>query len=541
MNGFELSLEVPWHTQSLLPLLLLVQLLPLLGSILVQRLRHKPASGTLAFLTASLQLALVGWLWYSFDPAIVPMQFAERLKIVGPFGYHVGLDGLNLVFLQIISLLGLALVLYAWVRQLPNLGRLLSLILLANAASVSMVLTLDLFWFWLLTNLQLWTIGRLLGHWGDGPGTQAALRTFWHFMSIGQLLLLVAILMLGWHHADIINGRWSFDLLALRQINIHQGFNEILFFLFFFAFALRTPIFPLHGWLPTMLEQAGLGFAAVLLLGIKLGLYAMLRFLLPLLPETVVQWQYFIIGISILGAIYGTVLAILQSNLHRQLAYITLSQSALITLGIFTLGKSAYQGSTLLAINFGLGLASLILLMGLICERTSSQRLPRRQEMIKHAPFIGLVFFIASLSLLAIPTAPGFEALLLLLEDAIARFGALLVVFTALNNLVAASLMLWLFHQVFIAVNQTGGTRPVGTDSSADTSAEASIDTPEITLKRQVPLQTRLREFLLLLLLLASLLGLGFHPEAWLKLLDEPASEIEQLFLMPTQSAQGES
>lgn len=519
-TGLELSLEIPWHTQALLPLLLLLQLLPLFGSLLVHRLRERPLVARLAFGIAALQLGLVGWLWYLFDPTLAPMQFAERLNFFGPFSYHAGLDGLNFIFLQLISLLGLVLVLYAWIRQLPRLGPLLSLILLANAASVSMVLTLDLFWFWLLTNLQLWVIGRLLAHWADGSEAKVALRGFWNFMAIGQLLLLIAVLMLGWHYADIINGRWSFDLLALRQINIHQGFNEILFFLLFFGLALRAPIFPLHGWLPAILEQAGLGFAAVLLLGIKLGLYAMLRFLLPLLPETVLQWQHFIIGISVLGALYGTILAILQSNLRRQLAYITLTQSALITLGIFTLGKSAYQGSALLAVNFGLGLASLLVLMGLVCDRTLSNRLPRQQELIKYMPFIGLVFFIASLSLLAIPTAPGFEALLLLLEDAIARFGALLVVFAALNNLVAASLMLWLFHQVFIANSQT-----------ADTQAVEALE-----LKPKTPFGTRLKGLLLLSLLLGSLLGLGLRPEAWLKLLEMPASEIGHLFQAPAQA-----
>jgi NADH-quinone oxidoreductase subunit M len=522
MSGLELSLEIPWHTQVLLPMLLLLQLLPLLGSALVYRLRNWRYKAPLATAIAALQLAMVLWLWWLFDPAIAAMQFAERLNFFGPFSYHVGLDGLNLIFLQLISLLSLALLLYAWIRKPAEFGRLLSLILLVNAATVSMVLTLDLFWFWLLANLQIWVISRLLSYWADGPAAGQALTSFRHFMVIGQLLLLSGILMLGWHYADIINGSWSFDLLALRQVNIHQGFNEIIFFLLILGLGLRVPVFPLHGWLPNILEQAGLGLAAVTLLGIKLGLYAMLRFILPLLPEAVVQWQTFMIGIAAFGTLYGAVLSMLQTNLRRQLAYITLSQNALILMGIFTLGKGSFQGSALLAVNFGLGMASLLLLMGLVCDRTSSTAPPRQQELIKQMPFIALVFFLSSLSLLAIPSAPGFDALLLVLEDAIRQFGALLAVFAALSNLVAASLMLWVFHQIFIATGADAESR-----SQPDAQPQKSGHDP-------------IKGFLLLLLLLAGLAAIGLHPEAWFRLLEMPSSEIEQLFQISSSITQAQ-
>lgn len=516
MNGLELSLEIPWQNQLPLPALLMLQLVPLIGSGLVYRLRQRRLAGILATAIALIQLGIVLWLWLRFDPTIVPMQFAERLTLAGPFIYHTGLDGLNLVFLQALSLLSLGLVLYGQVRQLPESGRLASLILLGNAAGASMLLTLDLFWFWLLANLQLWVIGRLLKHWADGPLADWALARFWQFMAIAQLLFLTGILMLGWHHADIINGNWSFDLLALRQVNIHQGFSQIIFFLFLLGLGLRVPVFPLHGWLPGILEQAGLGLAAVLLLGIKLGLYAMLRFLLPLLPEVALHWQHFIIGVSVSGVFYGTLLGILQTDLRKQLAYISLAQSGLLSMGIFSLSKSGFQGSALLTVNFGLGISSLLLLMGLVCARTQSPSLPRLQGLIKPMPLLALTFFLASLSLLAIPSAPGFDALLLLLEGAIRRFGALLVVFTALGNLAVASLMLWVFHQVFIAKDETA---PIPL--------------------HQFNLTQRLRAQLLVLLLLASLALTGFHPEPWLRLLEQPAGEIGRIFQNqppPTQS-----
>lgn len=505
-TGLELGLEIPWNSQLPIPVLLLLQLVPLLGGAFIYRLRNTGNGLKLALGIAVLHSSAVVWLWMRFDASTLPLQFAEHLRILGPFAYHVGLDGLNLGFLQLTSLLSLALLLYAWVRQLPQPGRIASLVLLSQGAGSGLLLSLDLFWFWLMLGLQLWASVQLILHWTQDQEARLALARFRHFMGISQLFVLAAILMLGWHYADITNGNWSFNLLSLHQVNIHQGYSGVIFLLLILGFGLRIPVFPLHGWLPNLLEHGGFGLAAVLILGIKFGIYALLRILLPLLPETALQWQGTLLGMSFAGCIYATLLAILQSNLRRQLAYITTAQSGLLLMGIFSLSASGTQGAALLALTFGLGSGSLLLLLGLLAQRTSNPELPHLHGLMKPMPLLGLVFFLSALSLMAIPGAPGFDALLLLLEASVRRFGAMFPVLAALSSLIAASLLLWVFHQAFVA-----STKP-----------QPIKITPG-----------NFKESLLVLLLLLSLAGLGFHPEPWLKLLEQPGAQIGQLYAKP--------
>lgn len=514
MTGLELSLETPWSSQLPLPVLLLLQLLPVFGGVLLYRIgntRVRPAFGLgLALGLAALHTGVVFWLSMRFDSLSTAFQFAEYLRILGPLAYHVGLDGLSLAFLQLISLLGLALIIYTWAHQpLQAKNRINSLVLLSLAASTGLVLSLDLLWFWLMAGLQLWAMGHLLQQWSPGQNAQFAIARFKHFMGISQLFVLGGILMLGWHYADITNSSWSFNLLSLRQVNIHQGYSGIIFFLLILGFGLRTPVFPLHGWLPNLLEHSGPSLAAVLLLGVKLGIYAILRILLPLLPETALQWQGTLLGIAFTGCIYATLLAILQSNLRRQLAYISIAQSGLLLMGVFSLSASGIQGTALLALTFGLGSGSLLLLLAILGQRTSNPELPRLHGLMKPMPLLGLVFFLSALSLMAIPGAPGFEAQLLLLEASVRRFGAMVPVISALSSLAASSLLLWVFHQAFIT-----NTKPQPLEIAPG----------------------NLKEVALVLLLLLSLATLGFHPEPWLRLLDQPSTQIGKPYTKPDTS-----
>lgn len=495
--------EAGWREAGF-PLLLTLQLLPLAGALLLPALRRLPRVALLglAFFAGELVLAL--WLYFLYDDSTAALQFGERLRLFGPFAYHAGVDGVSVLFILVTALLSLLAAIYGLVRGLAPGWRFLSVVLAVEAATMTLFTSLDLFWFVFFSVLQLGLVGYLLWRWGTSPDKELALRRFQQFMGLGVLLLLSAALLLGWSHAHQ-HGYWSFDLFDLATTSMDPAFSSPVFFLLFYGLAIRTPIFPLHGWLPVVAEHGNIAVGPTLLLGIKVGIYGMVRFLLPLLPEAALQWQKHVVAFAVLGIFYAAALALMQHNLRRLLAFAVVSHTGLIIIGLFALETLAFQGAVLLSVNFGLAIATLLFMTGMIYRRTRTTSLRKLGGLFDTIPFVGITFLVAGLAIVGMPGTPGFDAAHLVLEASIHAFGGLLTIAAALGNVLAAGFLLWAFQRAFLA------PRPEGLP----------------------PLQvapTSLAERLVAGAVAVVLLGAGFWSEPWLELIEQPLQALGELY-----------
>ena len=492
MNGFS---EILWSEQSGLPLLVLLQLLPLLGAVLVFAFQERSTAVILGKLVALGELLLAIVATSHIDPLLPALQLAERFELAA---YHVAVDGLSLIFLLVAALLTLLMMLYGMSRGMISPGRLYAVLLVAEAGLVGMLLTLNVAWFACYSALELWAVVYLLRRWASSRAEIHALSRFIQYQSFGWLLFAAGCLVLGWGHAEATGGRWSFDLFDLVGTVPVGKFQTTAFYLLFYGLAVRTPLFPLHGWLPNMAQHGLIAVAPALMVGVKVGIYGMLRFVLPLTPAAVQTWQPYIVGFAMAGIFFTAALAFQQTNLRRLLAFAVVSHTSLLVIGLFSLHESGIQGAVLLAANFGLAVTGMWFIVGFVFRRTGTTELHELSGLFERIPFLAIAFLVFGLAIVGMPGTPGFDAAHLVLEAAIDSFGALSTVAAALGNVAAAGFLLWAFQRAFLSGHKDGR---------------------ELDVDKTLPM-----EYLVCGIALAAMVAIGVFTEPWLRL-SETASQ----------------
>ena len=496
--------ELFWNQHANWPLLAMLQLLPLAGAALLLRLGESATAAMLGRLIAGIELVLAIVLYRQFDIHSAAYQFAERLDLLGPLSYHAGADGVTVLFVLLGALIVFMIALYSLVRDLPGQGRLIAVVLAVEGVMMSLLTTFNLLWFVVASGIELALIGYLIGRWSGSPEKETAMARFYQFQGVGLGMLLAGTLVLGWIHHDLSGGAWSFDLIELAGRPVPAGLGTVAFFLMFYGLGVRTPIFPLHGWLPTVAQHGNIAIAPALLLGVKVGVYGLVRFVLPLLPTAAAEWAPYVVGFAAAGVFYAALLASQQTNLRRLMAFAVVSHTSLVIVGLFALDHVALQGALLLAVNFGLAATAMMLMTGFVYRRTRSTRLDKLGGLFDRIPMIGLTYFVAGLAIVGMPGTPGFDAAHLVLEAAIHRFGALPTVGAALGNVAAAGFLLWAFQRAFLAPAPAGRSAAVERASSM--------------------------EWFIAGILVVVMLSAGFHTAPWLDLVDAPMKALAGRF-----------
>ncbi|MCU7882240.1 MAG: NADH-quinone oxidoreductase subunit M [Candidatus Thiodiazotropha sp. (ex Lucinoma aequizonata)] len=494
-----------WSTQISYPILSALQLLPLGTVLLLWILRNHRFLVQVGIGAALLELLLGIDLWQHYDTNLNGMQFTESVQILPQLIYHAGVDGISVIFILLTGLLTLLIAVYGAIRDLKPFSRLYMVIFAVQSSLMGLFVTLNLLWFVLLSALQIGLIGYLLWRWGNSPDKELAMRRFYQFMSVSILLLIAGTVLMGWNYSDSHNGQWSFNLIHLAQTPVSETFHSVVFFLLFYGLAIRTPLFPLHGWLPLIAEHGNVAIAPTFLLGLKIGIYGLLRFVLPLLPTAVTEWHNYVAAFALCGIFYAAFLAMMQDNLRRLLAYAVISHTGILILGIFSLEHAAFMGSVILSATFGLALAALVFTTGLLYRRIHTTLLHNMGGLFDTLPFLGITFLIGGLAIIGMPGTPGFDATHLILESAIHKFGALVTIASALGNVVAAGFLLWAFQRAFLA------PRPSGNQPF-----------------QVIP--TSKAEVFLVSALIIVLLSAGFYIEPWLTLIDKPLSALSAIY-----------
>jgi len=486
--------EIFWNEQADLPLVLLLQLLPLFGAALVYAFNERATAVIAGKLFALAELVLCIVAVSHINPTLRSLQLAERFE---PLAYHVAVDGISLIFLLVAALLTWLMTLYGMSRGMISPGRLFAVLLLAEAGLVGMLVTMNVAWFAAFSALELWAVVYLLRRWASSRAEIHALARFVQYQAFGWALFAAGCLVLGWGHAEATGGRWSFDLFDLVGTIPVGKFQMVAFYLLFYGLAVRTPLFPLHGWLPNMAQHGLIAVGPALMVGVKVGIYGMLRFVLPLTPAAVEYWQPYVVGFAMAGVFFTAALAFQQSNLRRLLAFAVVSHTSLLIIGLFSLHESGIQGAVLLAANFGLAVTGMWFIVGFVFRRTGTTELYELSGLFERIPFLAIAFLIFGLAIVGMPGTPGFDAAHLVLEASIDRFGALSTVATALGNVAAAGFLLWAFQKAFLSQAKAGAH---------------DVD------------KTLIMEYLVCGVALSALLAIGFFTEPWLYL-TETASQ----------------
>ena len=433
------------------PLLTLMIVVPLVGAALVALVPkrrpelHKMLAVLFTVLTGALTIAVL----VQFEKGNADFQLVDHHSWISSFGisWTMGVDGISLFLVVLTGILFPIAILgcdphhdqkpyYAW-------------LLLLEAGCLGVFCALDLFLFFVMFEIVLVPMYFLIGQWGYGNRTYAALKFFLYTMA-GSAFMLVALIMTAVLHQKGVGGPLTFDLQAIAS---HPGISDNaarwLFLGFTVAFAVKVPLFPLHTWLPDAHTEAPTA-GSVILAGVmlKLGTYGLVRFGLYLFPEAAAYFAPLLVTLGVIGIVYGAICAAMQKDLKRLVAYSSVAHLGFIALGTFALTTQGVQGGVLQMVNHGISTGALFLLVGMISDRRHTREIAKLKGLQKSAPIFAGVFTLVMLSSIGVPGLNGFagEFLILIGSFLTRRWW---VVVAATGVILAALYLLWAYQRVF--------------------------------------------------------------------------------------------
>jgi len=393
--------------------------------------------GSIAAFLASLVLLV------QFDVADPNLQLAETFDWIPAIGASASLavDGVSLVLILLTTLLTPLILVASWSSIDDRLRGYVAAFLVLEAAVIGVFAATDLLLFYIFFEFTLVPMYLIIGIWGGAGRRYAAVKFFLYTLS-GGLLMLVAILYL-------FSQAGTFDYAAIAALDLDPGVQRWLFAAFAVAFAVKVPLVPVHTWLPDAHTEAPTG-GSVFLAGVllKMGTFGLLRYALPIFPDATIEFAPWLLGLSVVGILYGAVVALMQSDIKRLIAYSSVSHMGFVVLGTFALNTTATSASVVQMVNHGLSTGALFLLIGFLYERRHTRRIADFGGLAKQVPVMAGLWLVVSLSSLALPGLNGFvgEFPILLGTFQTNRTAAVLA---TLGAVLAALYLLWAYQRIF--------------------------------------------------------------------------------------------
>jgi NADH-quinone oxidoreductase subunit M len=423
-------------------LTLILVLIPLVASLITWFSGEKGAK-TVALAGSLIAFGATLYVWQQFDPA-GGTQFAFRYPWLESMGisFSGGLDGISLLLVFLTTFLTPLIVLSTFNHSYANPRAFYALILFMEAALVGVFIATDAFLFYLFFEAALIPVYFLAAVWGGENRRQITFKFFVYTM-FGSLFMLVALIYLYFQTP----GYHSSDINAFYNLNLSDAQQSWIFLAFFLAFAIKMPLFPFHTWQPDTYVEAPTP-ATMLLSGImlKMGVYGLVRFLVPIAPSGLEQWGYVAIILSVIGIIYGSIIAIQQRDMKRLIAYSSFAHVGLMAAGVFTLSLNGLQGALLQALAHGINVVGLFFIVEIIASRTKSRYLSELGGITQRAPQLSVFFLIILLGSVALPLTNGFPGEFLLLSS-VFEYSACLGGVAGTTIILGAVYMLRLFQK----------------------------------------------------------------------------------------------
>ena len=391
---------------------------------------------------------------YRFDSGQGGMQFEEAITWIEASGYrvshHLGIDGISLFLVVLTTFMTPLAILASWNSVKERLKPYMICMLALETGMLGVFCSLDLVLFYVFWEVMLIPMYFLVGVWGGERRIYAAVKFILYTMA-GSLLMLVGILYLFF-----ATGGSTFDLFEISRIlssearTLSSREEFWLFLAFFISFAIKIPLFPFHTWLPDAHVEAPTA-GSVILAGVllKMGTYGLLRFCLPLFPRTAVDLAPFISVLALIGIVYGALVALVQPDIKKLVAYSSVSHMGLIVLGLFSFTIQGMEGSTFQMLSHGLSTGALFLLVGMIYDRRHTRMISEFGGLAHASPVLAAIFLVVTLSSIGLPGLNGFVGEVLVLAGAFITSRTSAVV-AATGMILGAVYMLWMYQRVFL-------------------------------------------------------------------------------------------
>ncbi len=428
--------------------------LPLLGVLPILFIPQKGEGGKnvirwIALVTSILVFLVSLRIYAMFDPGKAGFQMVEFKPWISRLGVHyfLGIDGLSFWLVLLTTFITPVTILSTWRAIEKRVKEFMVALLVLETAMIGTFLALDLFLFYIFWELMLIPMYLIIGVWGGERRIYAAIK-FFLYTAVGSLLMLVCLIGLIWFHYEQ-SGSLTFNLLELYNTHLPRLYEILFFAAFALAFAIKVPMFPLHTWLPDAHVEAPTA-GSVILAGIllKMGTYGFLRFAMPLFPQGSAFFTPTIIALSIIGIIYGALVAMVQPDIKKLVAYSSVSHLGYCMLGLYVLTKQGVEGSILQMINHGISTGALFLLVGVVYERRHTRLISEYGGIAKVMPLYSTIFLIVTLSSIGFPTTNGFIGEFLILLGAF-KANKAAAVLAATGVVLGAVYMLWMVQRVF--------------------------------------------------------------------------------------------
>lgn len=390
-----------------------------------------------------------------FDPSSASLQLVERYTWIPEFGisYFLGIDGISLWLVLLTTFLTPIIILGSWKSIETRVKGFHIALFVLQTAMIGTFLSVDAVFFYVFWELSLVPMYFIVGIWGGARRIYATVKFFIYTMA-GSVLMLVAIIYMMYLTKES-GGAMSASLLDFYKLKIPfvggtmMSLQTLLFFAFSLAFAIKVPVFPVHTWLPDAHVEAPTP-GSVVLAGVmlKMGTYCYLRWVIPLFPQAAEYWAWLFLFLGVVGIIYGALVAMVQPDIKKLVAYSSVSHMGYILVGMFAFNHFGIAGGLYQMLNHGVSTGALFLLIGMIYERTHSREISKYGGLASAMPLYTIFFFIITLSSIAVPMTNGFVGEFLILLGAF-KAAPVYAYFAVTGVVLGAAYMLWMFKRVF--------------------------------------------------------------------------------------------
>jgi NADH-quinone oxidoreductase subunit M len=463
------------------PILSILIGLPLAGAIACLFMTAHAARWT-ALATTFASLALGILLWAAYEIGGAQWQFTERLEIFGPFAWALGIDGIALMLIMLTLFLMPICIAASWSSIEHRIPEYMAAFLLMESLILGVFAAQDIFLFYLFFEAGLIPMYMIIGIWGGANRIYAAYKFFLYTL-LGSLLMLVAML---W----MVNFAGTTDIPRLMATDFPPQAQTWLWLAFFASFAVKMPMWPVHTWLPDAHVQAPTA-GSVILAGVllKLGGYGFIRFSLPMFPEASAQLFWLVMGLSMVAVVYTSLVALVQRDMKKLIAYSSVAHMAFVTIGLFAFNRQGIEGALIVMLSHGLVSGALFLCVGVIYDRLHTREIDRYGGLANNMPAYSVLLLLFTMAAVGLPGTSGFVGEFLALLGSYAANSW--VAFVATTGIVlGAAYMLWLYWRI-----------AYGTSRNADAAAMPDLNK---------------RELASLGAIAAVVLWMGVYPESFL-------------------------